>query len=117
MEDHKFRELVEEALDSLPEEYAKKLNNVAVVVEDLPTLQQRAKLRLPPWALLFGLYEGIPQTRRGGNYTMVLPDKITIFRHSILAVSRTEEEIKAQVRATVIHEIGHHFGLSDRELR
>lgn len=116
MEEEKFKKLVGEALDSLPEEYAKKLNNVAVVVEDLPTPQQRMKMKLLPWALLFGLYEGVPQTKRG-NYSMVLPDKITIFRHSILAVSRTEEEIKAQVRAVVIHEIGHHFGLSDRDLR
>jgi len=117
MEEQRFRELVEEALDGLPEEYAKKLNNVGVIVEDWPTPQQRMKLRLPPWALLFGLYEGIPQTRRGGNYTMVLPDKITIFKNSILAVARSEEEIKAQVRAVVIHEIGHHFGLSDKDLR
>src|SRR3989344_833236 len=117
MDDQKFRKLVEEALDSLPEEYGKKLDNVGVVVEDLPTPAQRMKLRLPPWALLFGLYEGVPQTRRGGNYAMVLPDKITIFKNSILAVARSEEEIKAQVRAVVIHEIGHHFGLSDKDLR
>lgn len=116
MEEDTFRQLVEEALDSLPEEYAKKLDNVGVVVEDFPTPSQRAKLRLPPWALLFGLYEGIPQTNRR-NYAMVLPDKITIFKNSILVVSRTEEEIRAQVRATVIHEIGHHFGLSDKDLR
>ncbi len=116
MDEEKFRQLVGEAVDSLPQVYAEKLNNVAVVVEDLPTPEQRAKLRLPPWALLFGLYEGVPQTKRG-NYAMVLPDKITIFKNSILAVSRSEEEIKAQVRATVIHEIGHHFGLSDKDLK
>ncbi len=116
MDDELFRKLVGEALDSLPQEYAEKLDNVGVVVEDLPTQAQRMKLKLPPWALLFGLYEGVPQTRRG-NYVMVLPDKITIFKNSILTVSRSEEEVKAQVRAVVIHEIGHHFGLSDADMK
>ena len=88
---------------------------MAIVVEDVPTPQQIAKLRLPRWVLLFGLYEGTPQTKRG-NYSMVLPDKITIFKNSILAVSRSEEELKAQVRSTVIHEIGHHFGMSEEML-
>lgn len=111
-----FRKLVGEAIDSLPVEFAKKLNNIAVVVEAAPTVQQLRKLRLPPGILLFGLYEGIPQTKRG-NYSGVLPDKITIFKRSIEKVARSSKEIKAQVRATVIHEIGHHFGLSDKELR
>ena len=116
MNEKRFRELVSEAIDSLPLEFAKKLNNVAVVVEDAPTVQQLRKLRLPPWAILFGLYEGVPQTRRG-SYSGVLPDKITIFKNSIEKVARSDEEIRAQVRATVIHEIGHHFGLLDEDLR
>lgn len=116
MDEDRFRELVSEAIDSLPSEFAKRLNNVAVVVEDTPTVQQLRKLKLPPWALLFGLYEGVPQTKRG-SYSGVPPDKITIFKNSIEKVARSDEEIKAQVRATVIHEIGHHFGLSDEDLR
>jgi len=116
MDEERFRELVGEAIDSIPSEFGEKLNNVAVIVEDSPTPQQLRKLRLPPWALLFGLYEGIPQTKRG-SYFGVLPDKITIFKNSIERVARSEEEIRAQVRATVIHEIGHHFGLSDKDLR
>jgi predicted Zn-dependent protease with MMP-like domain len=115
--DHvRFEELVKEALDSLPKEFAEKLNNVSVVVEDYPTPYQVVKAKIPPWSILFGLYEGIPQTQRGVYYS-ALPDKITIFKNSIERVSRTEEEVRAQVRATVIHEIGHHFGLSDRQLR
>src|ERR1035437_7224243 len=110
MDDEIFSKLVGEAIDSLPQEYGKRLNNVAVTIEDWPTLQQREKLHLPPWALLFGLYEGTPQTKRA-NYSMVLPDKITIFKGSILVVSRSEDELKAQIRSTVIHEIGHHFGM------
>jgi predicted Zn-dependent protease with MMP-like domain len=116
MDEARFRKLVGEAIDSLPSEFAKKLNNVAVVVEDTPTVQQLRKLRLSPREFLFGLYEGIPQTKRG-SYSGVLPDKITIFKNSIEKVARSDEEIKAQVRATVIHEIGHHFGLSDEDLR
>ena len=116
MDEERFRKLVGEAIDSIPSEFGKKLNNVAVVVEDSPTPQQLRKLGLPSWALLFGLYEGIPQTKRG-SYFGVLPDKITIFKNSIERVARSEEEIRAQVRATVIHEIGHHFGLSDKDLR
>lgn len=116
MSDDEFEKLVAEALDSLPKEFAEKLENVSITFADHPTPYQLRKSHLPPWALLFGLYEGIPQTRRG-NYMGVLPDKITIFKYSILRVSSTPEEVRAQVRATVIHEIGHHFGLSDAELK
>ncbi len=116
MDEEKFRELVTEALDSLPKEFAEKLSNVSVTVEDFPTSYQLRKSKLPPGALLLGLYEGVPQTKRGIYYS-TLPDKITIFKNSIERVTRTEEEIKAQVRATVIHEIGHHFGLSDSEMK
>lgn len=116
MSNEEFEKLVGEALDSLPEEFAKRLENVSITIADAPTPYQLRKMKLPPWALLFGLYEGLPQTRRG-NYTAVLPDKITIFKNSILRVSSTPEDVRAQVRATVIHEIGHHFGLSDEDLR
>lgn len=117
MPDEEFERLVGEALDSLPEEFAKRMENVSVTIADYPTNYQLRKMNLPPWALMFGLYEGVPLTRRGGNYSGVVPDKITIFKNAILRVSSTPEEIKAQVRSTVIHEIGHHFGLSDSELR
>ncbi|OGH17487.1 MAG: hypothetical protein A3C97_00430 [Candidatus Levybacteria bacterium RIFCSPHIGHO2_02_FULL_37_11] len=116
MDEERFRKLVAEAIDSLPEEFAKRLNNVSVVVEDDPSPKLLKSLKLPAWALLFGLYQGVPQTRRG-FYSGVLPDKITIFKNPIQRVSKTEEEIKAQVRTTVIHEIGHHFGLSEEDLK
>lgn len=116
MDDDKFTQLVAEALDSLPKEFAEKLNNVSVTVDEFPTEYQLRKSKLPPWALLLGLYEGVPQTKRG-NYYSAIPDKITIFKNAILRVSQTEEQVRAQVRATVIHEIGHHFGLSDQDMK
>ena len=116
MEDKLFRKLVKQALDSLPKEFAQKLENVSVVVEDFPSNYQLRKSKLAPWALLLGLYEGVPQTKRGIYYSAI-PDKITIFKNSILRVSETSEQVKAQVRATVIHEIGHHFGLSDADMK
>ncbi len=116
MPDEEFEKLVGEALDSLPPEFASKLDNVGVTFADSPSPMQMWKAKIPPWGLLFGLYEGIPQTKRGIYYSAV-PDKITIFKYSILRVSHSPQEVKEQVRRTVIHEIGHHFGLSDAELR
>lgn len=117
MEDSEFEKLVGEALDSLPPEFAEKLNNVSVTFADLPSPYQARKMKLSPYALMFGLYEGVPLTRRGGNYSGYLPDKITIFKLPILRVAQTPEEIRSKVRDVVIHEIGHHFGLSDAQLR
>ena len=116
MDDKEFEKLIGEALDSLPKEFAKKLENVGVTFENWPSPMQVTKLRLNRRSLLFGLYEGIPLTQRR-NYTGVLPDKITIFKYPILMVSRNADDVRARVRRTVIHEIGHHFGLSDKEMK
>lgn len=115
MEDNEFEKLVGEALDSLPKEFADKLQNVGVTFENFPNPAQIAKLRLNRRSLLFGLYEGIPLTKRS-NYSAVLPDKITIFKYPILMVSRSPEEVRERVKRVVMHEIGHHFGLSDEEM-
>lgn len=117
MEVARFRQLVAEALVDLPSEFARKLDNVEVVVELEPSWQQRLKMHLPPWATLFGLYEGVPATRRGAGYAMVLPDKITIFQGPIERFARCAEDIKLKIRAVVLHEIGHHFGLNETQLQ
>jgi predicted Zn-dependent protease with MMP-like domain len=104
----RFRELAAEALDGLPAWIQERLENVDVLVED-------ASPRGRPG--LLGLYEGIPLTRRGSGYFGVLPDRITLFRGNIEAVSRDDEELKRTVRHTVIHEIAHFFGISDERLR
>ena len=102
----RFAELVEEALDGIPPDLGKVMENVVVVVNDTA----------PPGSLL-GLYEGIPLTKRENYGGMVMPDRITIFRRAILAQCRTEEEVRDQVRVTVVHEVAHHFGIGDRRLR
>jgi predicted Zn-dependent protease with MMP-like domain len=112
-----FARLVAEALDSLPPEIAAQMENVEVVVEPYPTRAQLAAGGVPRGHTLFGLYEGVPRTGRTRGYGMVLPDKITIFQRPIEAHCRTEEEIRAQVRRTVVHEIAHHFGIDDEALR
>jgi predicted Zn-dependent protease with MMP-like domain len=117
MDQGRFARLVVEALDALPPEIAGMLDNVEVVVEPYPTRAQLRAGRVGSGRLLLGLYEGVPRTQRSTGYGMVLPDKITIFQQPIEAICRNEEEIRAQVRSTVVHEIAHHLGIGDEELR
>ncbi len=116
MRRERFERLVAEALDGLPEEFQKRLDNVDVVVAAHPTREQRERAGIGPRRTILGLYEGVPQTKRDRGYHMVLPDKITIFQRSMEAVCRSEEEIRNLVRETVIHEIAHHFGIDDARL-
>ena len=111
-----FEELVTKAVESLPEEFAERLDNVAITVQDYPTRQQLSRSNVERGMTLLGLYQGVPITERGHNYGMVLPDKITIFQKPIEASCRTEEEIVAMIRSVVLHEIAHHFGISDERL-
>jgi predicted Zn-dependent protease with MMP-like domain len=112
-----FELLVAEALDSLPSDIQEKLENVEVVVVWRPSPAQLRQVGLGPGHTLFGLYEGIPLTNRTSGYNMVLPDKITIFRQPIEAHCRTDEQVRQVVRRTVLHELAHHFGISDDRLR
>jgi predicted Zn-dependent protease with MMP-like domain len=111
--DERFEQLVADALDSIPEELGEQMENVAIVVADWPTADQldgRA-------GTLLGLYEGVDLTRRGPiGYAGVMPDRITIFKGPLCARARDEAELAADVRVTVLHEVGHYFGLSDGRL-
>ena len=108
-----FERLVADALDSIPPGLAAEMENVAVVVEDWPSAEQ---LRGRSGTLL-GLYEGVPLTRRDPiGYAGVLPDRITIFRGPLCERAHDDDELAAQVRVTVLHEVGHHFGMSDARL-
>ena len=100
----RFEEMVADALDTLPPALTKVMRNVVVVVEDGTDPH------------LLGLYQGIPLTERMSDYSAVLPDKITIFRNAICAICDTEQEVVDEVRTTVVHEVGHHFGIDDERL-
>jgi len=110
-----FEQIVEEALMTLPEEFSRKLENVEVIVEDEPSEEVLRKLGLRRGALL-GLYHGVPLKRKSVWAVPTFPGRISIYRNAILAVSRTREEIRRRIRGVVIHEIGHHFGLSDKDM-
>lgn len=112
-----FEMLVAEALDSLPDELLGWLDNVAIVVGERPMPQQLAQVGLGPGDLLFGLYVGVPKTQRGFTYGETLPDKVVIFQQSIERVCHTPAQVRACVRKTVLHEVGHHFGMDEEQLR
>ncbi len=116
MDRDSFERLVAEVLDSLPPEIQGWLDNVAVVVARRPTPEQLAQAGLGRGDLLFGLYSGVPKTRRGFTYGETLPDRIVIFQEPIELMCRTPAQIRDQVRRTVLHEIGHHFGLDEEQL-
>ena len=109
-----FYQLVERALEGLPPELSKLLDNVAIMVEDWPS---RSAQSAPggPGDTLYGLYEGVPLTERGEAYYGVLPDRITIFRGPLERDFRAEE-LEGQVRITVVHEIAHYFGFGEERL-
>jgi predicted Zn-dependent protease with MMP-like domain len=114
LNDEEFRQVVAEAIESLPEEFKRKMDNVEVVVEDYPPRAMAS--RLPRGRILLGLYQGVPQKRRTTHYGLVLPDKISLYKKNIEAVCQSRAEAYAQIRKTLLHEIGHHFSLTDEEL-
>ena len=115
--DEEFEKMISDAIDSLPEDRIKGLKNIAITYEDQPSSEQHKKLKLRNDQSLYGLYEGIPLTKRAAvsglfaGTPMVLPDKITIFKLPILYSARSIEEAREQVRHTLWHEIAHYYGL------
>lgn len=113
----RFERLVAEAFEGIPEPFRSKLVNVALVVQEKPSRELLSSLGMPPGETLLGLYDGIPLTARGEGYNLVPPDRIIIFRRPILECCRTAEDVREQVRRTVLHEVAHFYGISDEELR
>jgi len=105
-----FEKYLAEAIDKIPPPYDKHLENVAFIVEDYPTPEQRVQLNLFPNETLYGLYEGTPLPARGGTLKL-LPDKITIFKMPLLAASRSAAELRHNIGHTVWHEVAHYYGL------
>lgn len=113
-----FEEMVREALDSVPDEFLHKLENIAISAEDYPDRDDLIAVGLDPETDiddLLGLYVGYPKNSQG-HWDVVLPDKISIYRHAICSHASSLEGLRAQVRKTVLHELGHYFGLSDARL-
>jgi predicted Zn-dependent protease with MMP-like domain len=113
----RFRELVTQALDGIPPAVQDTIRNVEIVVEDAPTTEVLASLGLAPEAAtLFGLYEGVPPIERGNDFPL-LPDRIVLYYGALTDAHRDEYHLRREVRRTIIHELGHHFGFDDRHLR
>lgn len=116
MDKSSFRKLVTEALDNLPEIFGKKMENIAITIEDSPNKEILSTMKISSPCFLLGLYQGIPLSRRGVGYSNVLPDKITLYQKTIESTCKNEEEIRKKIKEVVIHEIGHYFGLKEKEL-
>jgi predicted Zn-dependent protease with MMP-like domain len=112
----KFAALVEKAVEELPEEFALFLEEVPIEVLSRPTERELGNLKMGPDSLLLGLYRGRPRTQRSIEDSGAIPDVIYIFQEPIQAVCNSEEELLRQVRTTVLHEIGHHFGMNEEDL-
>lgn len=115
MDYNEFEKIVIEAVKAIPERFLEKLENIDIVIENNPTKEQLKELKVRNNNLL-GLYEGVPKTERW-NYAQVLPDKITIFKIPIERMANSDEEIKEIVKDTVWHEIAHHFGMSEEQVK
>ena len=111
-----FNQFVDEALEGVPENLSSHIENLSIVVDSFPDEDQLFSVGLQPGDTLFGLYQGVPLPLRSANYSLVLPDVITIYKDVIEAECRSDLEIREQVRKTVIHELGHYFGFNDDQL-
>lgn len=114
--DQQFEQLITTAMNELPQEYIANLDNVAIVQADEPSDEQKEKMHIDGNTLLLGLYEGVPLTQRGNNYTFVLPDKITLFKYPLLAVSHDEADLYQHIKRTLWHEMAHFYGLSHADM-
>ncbi|CUS97933.1 metallopeptidase family protein [Candidatus Chrysopegis kryptomonas] len=118
MKREEFEKIVEETIESLPEEIKQKLDNVVFIVQDYPDSDELKKTKASKYNLL-GLYTGIPLSKRGTSYGMypATPDRIFIFKANIERICRNEKELKTKIREVVLHEIGHYLGMSEEEVR
>ncbi|HEY5174801.1 MAG TPA: metallopeptidase family protein [Terriglobales bacterium] len=116
MQRKQFATIVEEVLDSLPREFRKRIRNVAVLVEDLPP-DQLSRHSKQPRRLLLGLYHGVPMTKKSVFDLASGPDYVVLYQKNIEAVCSNEAEVREQIRRTVIHELGHYFGMDEDQLK
>ena len=113
--DKQFNKIVTGAIDAIPPPYIDRLENVAFIVEDQPTKHQTKQLGLRCHDLLFGLYEGVPLPQRTGS-SKLLPDKITLFKQPLIAISRNLGELSKNIKHTIWHEVAHYYGLGHKRI-
>ena len=111
-----FERLVEDALRDIPARFRRAIQNVAVVVEDEPSVELLTDLEVAPGDTLFGLYQGTPLPERGWSYGNALPDRISIYQRPIEEACPDDEAVRGCVAETIIHELGHYFGMSEEEI-
>lgn len=117
MDSKQFEKLVDEALREFPKKLRDAIGNVAIVIETFPRSKKVGEIEITRGAVLLGLYEGVPQNMWGRNQSGIPPDKITIFQGSIESIAKSESNVKKLVRDVVWHELGHHFGFGENDLR
>ena len=112
-----FRQLVEEAIDSIPDQFAQHVRNVGFVIEDEPSPELLREMDMEPGDTLFGLYQGVPLTERGSSYGNTLPDRITLFQRAIeRADDGSDDAVFIEIAKTLIHELGHYFGMNEEQI-
>ncbi len=111
-----FRKLVAEAIDTIPPRFAREIKNVAIVIEDYPSDDLLDEMDMGPGDVLLGLYQGTPLTERRWDHGNALPDRITLFQRSIEEDCESEDEVVVAIGETLIHELGHYFGMSEEEI-
>ena len=116
MSDEYFTQLVRKAMSELSPDHIAALEHEAIITADEPSPEQARKLELRGDQLLLGLYEGIPRTQRSGSESGIMPDTITIFKKPLMQISRGDEDLYAQIKRTVWHEIAHYFGIDHDEM-
>ena len=119
MKREEFERIAQEVFDGLPKHLLERIDNVRIVVEAAPSAETMHQVALAPSSMLLGLYEGVPLTKRGVDYGVapVVPDKITLYQRNIELSCSSEKEISEKIREVLIHEIGHYFGMNEREIR
>ncbi|HKX13145.1 MAG TPA: metallopeptidase family protein [bacterium] len=116
LSEEEFEAVVDEALEELPPDLFDKIHNVDIFVEDYPSHEIQEEMGVSRRGLL-GFYTGVPQKHRGPYYANVLPDRIFLYKKNLEAICHSREQLKDQIRRTVLHEIGHYFGIDDKRLR
>jgi predicted Zn-dependent protease with MMP-like domain len=113
----RFEQLVAEAVTLIPKRFRREMRNLAIVIEDQPSPELLRELEIEPPDSLFGLYQGVPLPERSWDYGNALPDRITLYQRTIEQDAEDEEDMRAVIGETLIHEVGHYFGLSEDEIQ